>query len=62
MLGSAVDAEQLEVVRHGVTGFVFSSGVVLKNLPKQTCRILRRPELGRTMGQAGRRWVLNISA
>ena len=56
MLASAVDGTP-EVVRHGVTGFVFRAGG-FEELAEAACRILRRPELGRTMGQAGRRWVL----
>ncbi len=56
VLASAVDGTP-EVVRHGITGFTFRPGHS-GELAETACRILREPELGRAMGQAGRRWVL----
>ncbi len=56
VLASAVDGTP-EVVRHGITGLTFPPGNP-EELAETVCRILRDPDLGRAMGQAGRRWVL----
>ena len=56
VLASAVDGTP-EVVRHGISGLTFPPGRP-DELAEMACRILGQPELGRAMGQAGRRWVL----
>ena len=56
VLASAVDGTP-EVVRHGINGYTFQPGQV-EELAEAACRILREPERGRAMGQAGRQWVL----
>lgn len=56
VLASAVDGTP-EVVRHGITGLTFPPGN-FEELAETVCRILREPDLGPAMGQAGRQWAL----